>query len=230
VDEIFLTLIAYNLIFREFGLSTLNLHLQNLSSDFSSSPSTWTTLNAPLPYFPHLMNTSSVSTTWVALLHWRCALSPTKLSCNWVKSLLSPLTRCIHGFHSLCSIWHTLRNPRRLWNKLSRWLTCHMRLLCGLLTHLFDPWSVEETNSGREVHGRINDRTVPSASENFSIRYGIRSNRNRQCAVIIRPYTVYRTACSPKEASCCLCMLGRWFNLLETVWTVLHVVKSFALT
>ena len=42
-------------------------------------------------------------------------------------------------------------------------------------------------------------RTVPSASENFSIRYSIQSNRNRQWAVIIRPYTVYSTVCSPRK-------------------------------
>src|ERR1700678_3075852 len=47
------------------------------------------------------------------------------------------------------------------------------------------------------VYGRIDDRTVPLASEKFSIRYGILSSRNRQHAVAIRPYTVYGTVYSP---------------------------------
>ena len=46
------------------------------------------------------------------------------------------------------------------------------------------------------VYGRIDDRTVPLASEKFSIQYGIRSSRNRQHAVAIRPYTVYGTVYS----------------------------------
>src|ERR1700678_1896924 len=47
------------------------------------------------------------------------------------------------------------------------------------------------------VYGRIDDRTVPLASEFFLIRYGIRSSCNRQHAVAIRPYTVYGTVYSP---------------------------------
>ena len=58
---------------------------------------------------------------------------------------------------------------------------------------------VVEDNRNRiyTVYGRIDDRTVPLASEFFSIRYGIRSSRNRQHAVAIRPYTVYGTVYSP---------------------------------
>src|ERR1700678_3834027 len=58
---------------------------------------------------------------------------------------------------------------------------------------------VVEDNRNRiyTVYGRIDDRTVPLASEKNSIRYGIRSSHNRQHAIAIRPYTVYGTVYSP---------------------------------
>ena len=50
------------------------------------------------------------------------------------------------------------------------------------------------------VYGRIDDHTIPLASEIFLIWYGIRSSRNRQHAVAIRPYTVYGTVYSPNSS------------------------------
>jgi hypothetical protein len=48
-----------NPTFREFVSLTLDFHLQTLSSDSSSSSSTWTTPNASSSHSPHLMNSPS---------------------------------------------------------------------------------------------------------------------------------------------------------------------------